>query len=163
MKTTAVQSLFLTLIVSLVSCTASKNNKIEGLVPYKPASQELHDTIVRLDSLLFQSYNTCDLDKYSAFFSDTDFEFYHDGGGLDTSKKNSIEGVRKNVCGKVTRELLKGSIEVSPVPGFGAIEIGMHRFHNNQEPGVFSKYARFVIVWKKEKDDWKITRVISLH
>lgn len=150
------------LIFIAAACSGTRTNKTDGVRPYKPASQELHDTIVRLDSLLFHAYNTCDLKTYASFFSE-DLEFYHDKGGLDTSKANSIEGVRKYVCGKVTRELLKGSIEVSPVPNHGAVQIGMHRFHNNQEPDAPSYYARFVIVWKREKDGWKVTRVISLH
>jgi hypothetical protein len=49
-----------------------------------------------------------------------------------TSKKDIINATKKNICGKVTRELVKGSIEVYPVKDFGAIEIGLHKFHNNQ-------------------------------
>ena len=130
---------------------------------YSPADPALQDTIARMDSILFQAYNTCDTVTYDALFSDNDFEFYHDKGGLSTDKKASVEAFKKNVCGKVTRELLQGSIEVSPVPNFGAVEIGKHRFHNKQEPNAESHYARFVIVWKRESNGWKITRVISLH
>jgi ketosteroid isomerase-like protein len=129
---------------------------------YKPKDQALQDTIVALDSVLFQAYNTCDTVKYASLFSD-DFEFYHDGGGLETNKQASVESYKKYVCGKVTRELLKGSLEVSPVPRYGAVVIGKHRFHNSQEPNAESKYSRFVIVWKREPDAWRITRVISLH
>jgi hypothetical protein len=146
--------------IAIAACTSSK--KIDGLIPYKPVSQELHDEIVRMDSILFHSYNTCDTVTYASIFSE-DLEFYHDGGGLEKNKQKSIDAYKKYVCGKVTRELLKGSIEVSPVPNYGAVEIGMHRFHNSQEPNAFSKYARFVIVWKKENSTWKVTRVISLH
>jgi Domain of unknown function (DUF4440) len=131
-------------------------------VPYKPQDKALYDTIVRLDSILFHAYNICDLATYTALFSE-DLEFYHDGGGLTTNKQESIEGYKKYVCGKVTRELLKGSIEVTPVPNHGAVEIGIHRFHNKQEPNAESHYARFVIIWKREKEKWVITRVISLH
>lgn len=147
-------------LTTVGACTSAR--KTEGLLPYKPASQELHDEIVRMDSLLFHSYNVCDSITYASLFSE-DLEFYHDRGGLQTSKQESVEAFKRNVCGKVTRELLKGSIEVSPVPNFGAVEIGMHRFHNTREPDAQSKYARFVIVWKKENSGWKVTRVISLH
>jgi hypothetical protein len=41
-------------------------------------------------------------------------EFYHDQGGLLTSKTKLIAALKNNICGKVTRELLKGSIEVIP-------------------------------------------------
>lgn len=157
---TIIISAFASLLIMTSACTSSK--KIDGLLPYKPASQQLHDEIVRMDSILFHAYNTCDTVTYSSIFSE-DLEFYHDQGGLETNKQKSVDSYKKYVCGKVTRELLKNSIEVSPVPNHGAVEIGMHRFHNSREPNAFSKYARFVIVWKKENSGWKVTRVISLH
>ena len=80
-----------------------------------------------------------------------------------TSKKEIVESTKKYVCGKVTRELVKGSIEVYPIKDYGAIEFGLHKFHNSQEPNNIPEPARFTIIWKKENDDWKITKVISLH
>ncbi len=131
----------------------------------KNATEDLTNTIIRLDSMLFYAYNNCQQEKYLAmyddFFSDS-LEFYHDSGGLLTSKAKATEGVKKNVCGKVQRELLKGSIEVSPVPGYGAVEIGQHRFYNIKENSR-SGYAKFVVIWKNDNGQWKVTRVISLH
>lgn len=146
--------------IVLFACSSPKPAFVPSAYPEGSAS--LYDTIVRMDSILFHAYNTCDIKTYSDLFSE-DLEFYHDKGGLQTSKAESVEAFKKNVCGKVTRELLPGSIEVSPVPNFGAIEIGVHRFHNSQEPNAPGHYARFVIVWKREKGGWVITRVISLH
>jgi hypothetical protein len=91
-----------------------------------------------------------------------DLEFYHDRGGVTTSKKALIEALKNNICGKVTRELLKGSIEVYPIPNYGAVEMGYHRFHNKSENST-SPFARFVNIWHHENGQWKITRVISLH
>ena len=146
--------------ISFFACAAPKPAFVAAAYP--PGAQSLYDTIVRMDSILFHSYNVCDTVTYTALFSE-DLEFYHDKGGLATNKALTIEAYKKNVCGKVTRELLPGSIEVSPVPNYGAVEIGVHRFHNSQEPNAQSHYARFVIVWKREKTSWVITRVISLH
>ncbi len=87
--------------------------------PYVPVSTELYDTIVHLDSLYFDTYNTCNLEKMSLLMSDN-IEFYHDKGGVSTSKSEILEGIKKNICGKVTRELVKGSIEVYPIHGYGA-------------------------------------------
>jgi hypothetical protein len=127
--------------------------------------RELSITITRLDSILFNAYNNCGDDKYlmqyDSFFSD-DHEFYHDGGGLTTSKRISTDGVKRNVCGKVKRELLKGSIEVSPVPGYGAVEMGSHRFYNIAQ-NTRSRYAKFILIWQYKNNEWKVTRVISLH
>jgi Domain of unknown function (DUF4440) len=146
--------------VILLACSTPKPAFIPSAYP--AGSKELYDTIAALDSALFHAYNNCELEKYAAFFSE-DLEFYHDKGGLDTNKASSVDGVRKYVCGKVTRHLLKGSIEVSPVPNYGAVEIGVHRFTNNQEPNAPGRYARFMIIWKREPKAWVVTRVISLH
>jgi len=54
-------------------------------------------------------------------------EFYHDEGGLMTSKKDLLAAIKENICGKVTRVLVQESVEVYPIPGFGAVEIGYHR------------------------------------
>ncbi len=121
----------------------------------------MYDTIVYLDSVLFEGYNTCKLDRFEKYFSEH-IEFYHDKGGLTTSKKELIESLKNNICGKVTRELIKGSIEVYPIPGYGAVQMGSHRFHNIRENST-SRIGKFVHTWHRENGVWKITRVISLH
>jgi hypothetical protein len=130
----------------------------------KPDDPELYRVILEQDSLFFNSYNTCKLHlkEYSDYYSDS-LEFYHDKGGFSASKKDVVEATKKNICGKVTRELIRGSVEVYPIPGFGAIEVGFHQFHNSEEPNATPHPGRFVLVWKKLKDRWIITRVISTH
>ena len=151
------------IIIFVYSCSSSKTSKISGLSPYVPESRLLHDTIAGLDSILFEAYNTCKLDIFGSLISN-DIEFYHDRGGLSTVKKDLVLSIQNNICGKVTRELLKGSIEVYPIPNYGAIEMGVHRFKNNQEkePGL-SKFSKFVHIWHRENGEWSISRVISLH
>jgi hypothetical protein len=122
----------------------------------------LYRTVITLDSLFFEAYNKCDMKAQTEFYSDS-IEFYHDKGGLTTSKQQILDATRKNICGKVTRELVKGSIEVSPIPGYGAVEIGMHMFHNNQEKDQVPHPSKFVIIWRNKNGRWSITRVISLH
>ena len=152
-----------TIIIFVSACSTVKNNKSALTQIYKPESKELYDTIVYIDSVLFEGYNTCKLDRFEKYFSDS-IEFYHDKGGLTTSKKELIASLKKNICGKVTRELIKGSIEVYPIPGYRAIQMGSHRFHNNQEPpGTPSRIGKFVHTWQYKNGEWKITRVISLH
>ena len=153
------------LVTLLMGCSTSKNTNYQLTKNYKPDDQQLYDSIVKLDSVFFGAYNTCNenLEKYAAFFSNN-IEFYHDNGGLMTSKQDIITATQKNICGKVTRELVKGSVEVYPIKDFGAIEIGLHKFHNNQEPkGTLSKVGRFLIVWENKNNEWKIKRVVSLH
>ena len=121
----------------------------------------LYYTIARLDSTLFVAYNNCNIEIYASLFSE-DLEFYHDKAGLSTSKKEMVDAVKNNICGKVRREIVPGTMEVFPIPGFGAIEMGKHLFHNLLEKSV-SQPGNFIMVWKHENNSWKITRVISLH
>jgi hypothetical protein len=123
---------------------------------------DLYKTVVKLDSTFFHAYNTCDLGKQRSFYSDS-IEFFHDRSGLETSKEKILAATERNICGKVTRELVAGSIEVSPLPGYGAVELGMHMFHNKQEPNATPHQSRFVIIWKNTNGNWTITKVISLH
>ena len=132
------------------------------LPPYQPASLELHREIVRMDSLLFDAYNHCRLDVIEQIFSE-DIEFFHDQGGLSTSRKDLVQAIRNNICGKVQRELIAGTIEVYPIAGYGAVQMGWHQFHNNQEPSARPHPSKFVTIWKKDGNQWLITRVISLH
>jgi Domain of unknown function (DUF4440) len=152
------------LCITAVSCAAQKM-AAEKLPPYKPGNPELYNTIVKLDSTFFAAYNTCNinLEQYAAFYSDS-IEFYHDQGGLSSSKQEIVEGTKKNICGKVTRELVTGSMEVYPIIGFGAVEFGFHKFYNNQEPaGTVPKPGRFMILWENKNNEWKIKKVVSLH
>lgn len=125
-------------------------------------SDDLFRKVAALDSIFFKAYNECDIPKQESIYSDS-IEFYHDKGGLSTSKHDLIEATKKNICGKVTRELVKGSLEISPIPGYGAVEVGLHMFHNKLEPDAIPKPSRFIIIWKNNNDKWTITRVISLH
>src|SRR4029079_2774329 len=110
---------------------------------YSSAQDDLYKTVVKLDSTFFHAYNTCDLATQERFYSDQ-IEFFHDKTGLETSKKKILDATKQNICGKVTRELVNGSIEVSPLPGYGAVEIGSHMFHNNQEPNAKPHPSKFI-------------------
>ena len=127
----------------------------------KTAPEELFRTVEALDGALFDSYNRCDLAKFGTFFVD-DVEFYHDQGGVTLGRQKLTESVKENICGKVRRELVPGSLEVYPMRGYGAVEMGVHRFRNpkadENEPG---GEAKFIHLWQKKDGEWKITRVIS--
>ena len=129
---------------------------------YVPQSKELYNVIAHMDSVYFNAYNSCDMEAQARIYADS-IEFYHDKGGLTTSKQALLDAIKKNICGKVTRELVPGSIEVYPIAGFGAVEIGLHIFINHAEGDSRSKPDKFIVVWKRKGDQWQITRVISLH
>jgi len=152
---------FLSLFIIFTSCQKQEETSEKSFV-YQPVDQKLHDEIVAMDDAFFTAYNTCDLETAASLISE-DIEFFHDMGGLNTSKVQLMNAQKENICGKVTRELIEGSIEVSPIPGYGAVQIGLHQFHNKLEPDAMPKPSRFVTIWGKENDKWIIKRVISLH
>jgi hypothetical protein len=164
MKTNTHFITLLIICIGLLTACSAKKNTYQLTKNYKPDDATLYKTIVALDSAFFHTYNTCEtnLETYAAFY-DENIEFYHDNGGFINSKKALVEGTKNNICGKVTRELVKGSIEVYPIKDFGAIEMGLHKFHNKEEPNSVPRVGRFTIIWKKTNSDWKIVKVISLH
>ncbi len=123
---------------------------------------ELYKTIKALDNEYFTAYNTCDMKTQEMLLAE-DLEFYHDQGGLSTSKETVLESIEKNICGKVTRELLKDSFEVYEIKGFGAVAMGLHKFYNNQEPDAISKPSKFIGIWTQNNGQWQMKRIISLH
>jgi len=157
-------SLLLLLVWSItwMSCSTTKKNQL--VYHYTIDDKALYDTISALDSIFFYAYNTCDqnLALHASFYADS-LEFYHDKGGMMNSKTAVVEGIRKNVCGKVRRELVAGSLEVYPIPGYGAIEMGLHCFINSAEPDVKPHASRFTIIWQRTPAGWRIRKVISLH
>lgn len=123
--------------------------------------QELTRAVTELDTQLFEAYNTCDLTKLGSLVAD-DLEFYHDKTGLATGKKVFLEAIKNNICGKVTRKLVDGSLEVHSLHGYGAVEIGVHRFYHpwTQDHGEVGE-AKFIHLWRYKDGAWKLTRVIS--
>jgi ketosteroid isomerase-like protein len=126
-----------------------------------PTSQELYNEIATMDTQLFEAFNAKDLSKFKPLFTE-DLEWYQDNGGLlsyDTVFAN-FEKMFQNE-NKLTRTLVKGSLEVHPIKDFGAIEVAQHQFRHmengKEEVGTF----KFVAIWKKIGNQWKISRMIS--
>ena len=125
------------------------------------ASDTLFKTIQSLDTRLFDAYNHCDLETFSSLIAE-DVEFYHDKTGLALGRPALLEGIKNNICGKVTRELVPGTLEVYPIANYGAVEIGVHRFHHpGHEDSASIGEAKFIHLWQNKDGGWKITRVIS--
>jgi len=122
------------------------------------SQEELTRAITALDKQLFDAYNTCNIEKLGTLVTD-DLEFYHDKTGLAVGKQPFLDAIKKNICGKVTRELIQGSLEVYPLHGYGAVEIGLHRFRHPGDSDVGE--AKFVQLWQYKDGAWKISRVIS--
>lgn len=124
------------------------------------SQEELDKAVASLDAALFDSYNRCDLEKFSTFFAD-DLEFYHDQDGVILGKEKLTEGIKNNICGgDVRRELVPGTLEAHLMKGYGAVEIGVHRFYHPKSSSPTGE-GRFVNLWQYKDGAWKITRVIS--
>ena len=125
------------------------------------SQEELDKAITALDNALFDAYNKCDLEKFASLLAE-DVEFYHDQGGVTLGKVALTDSVKKNICGKVTRELVPGSLQVFYMKGYGAIEMGVHRFHHpGHEDTEAVGEARFVHLWQYKDGVWRVTRVLS--
>ena len=123
------------------------------------SQEELTKAITTLDKELFDAYNNCDLAKLGTLVVD-DLEFYHDKTGLAVGKQVFLDAIKNNICGKVTRQLVAGSLEVYPLHGYGAVEIGTHRFYHPGMEGPAGE-AKFVTLWQYKDGAWKVSRVIS--
>jgi hypothetical protein len=125
------------------------------------SSEDLFKTISSMDSIVFQAFNTQNMPKFKSLFTD-DLEWYQDNGGL-IPYDIVFETFDKNFHNesKLTREIVKGSLEVHPIKDYGAIEIGVHKFRHLENGKEIVGTFKFVMIWKKTSEGWKISRVIS--
>lgn len=151
-------------IVALPSLALSQEaNKRATPIQTTSGSRELYREIAQLDGILFDAFNSQNLDKMKTLFA-PDLEFYQDNEGLASYSQTmkDFEGMFKQQ-NKIRRELIKDSLEVYPIKNYGAIEIGVHRFcheeKGKEECGIF----KFVHIWQKIKGKWKVRRVISYN
>jgi len=152
---TKINSTFIILAIFFISIGQAQEKKVA------PTSTELYDEIEQMDSILFDAFNNRDMPAFKALFS-KDLEWFQDNGGLlsyETVFKNFDTMFHKDY--KLTRTLVKGSLEVHPVKDYGAIEIGTHQFRHiengKEEIGTF----KFLMIWQKKDGQWKISRVVS--
>lgn len=147
--------LIVSLFVGLINVSFSQEKKVA------PTSKALYQEIAKMDSVMFDAFNRQDFKNFKALFTE-DLEWFQDNDGLvpyETVFKNFENTFKKDY--KLTRELVKGSLEVHPIKNYGAIEIGEHQFkhieNGKEEIGTF----KFVMIWKNDNNQWKISRVIS--
>lgn len=123
---------------------------------------ELFTIIYKLDSACFRAFNEKNLEAFKNFFDST-LEFYHDHTGLTDYKQNmNIFQQNFSKGGDLTRTLIKETMEVYPIPGFGAVQIAQHRFCHTENGKPDCGTFKFIHVWRKTEDGWKISRIISV-
>lgn len=136
---------------------------LSGTVALGAPAGTLRDQILSADRQLFAAYNTCNIVQFSRSLA-PDLEFFHDTTGL-TGHEWNVNALKKR-CAESTkyhRTLDEPSVQIFPVPGYGALELGTHRFYERRADGSEKLDATpsFANVWKKTSDGWKLTRVLS--
>ena len=148
-------------LAGLAAAQAKIDDKILALDEIKDQAG-LDRTIAALDAKLFDAYNHCDLKTFGDLVAD-DVEFYHDQGGVTRGREKLVESVKNNICtGDTQRVLVPGTLKVYYMKGYGAIEMGMHRFvHPKTEATNGTGEASFVHLWQYKDGAWKVARVLS--
>src|SRR6185295_5864202 len=88
----------------------------------------LYKEIAHMDSVVFNALNSRDVETFKSLFS-ADLEFFHDKSGL-TNYDHTVEFLKTTAKNndQLRRDLVPGSLEVYPIPGYGAMQIGAHTF-----------------------------------
>lgn len=139
------------LIAGALNLKAQKNS----------SNDVLFQEIYRMDSLFFGAFNNRDLKTIGNIFSE-DLEFYHDKTGLtDYAMNMKMMGDIFNNKNAPHRTLLKETMEVYPVPGFGAMQYAKHRFCHEENGQMDCSDFKFLHIWQKKDGQWKLARIVS--
>ncbi len=136
-----------------------------------PTGAELTRAVAAADGDLFALFFLgCDPPRLTTMVT-PDLEFYHDKSGVvATSGAAFVADYTKNCearkapdAWRSRRELAVEMLKVDPVPGYGAIESGEHRFYERKGDGPerLAGFAVFTMLWKLEAGSWKLARVLS--
>ncbi len=140
--------------------------------PSLPEGAALREEVRLADDRFFTLYfdARCHPQEVRAMLAD-DFEMYHDKGGVVASNADQFMADYARGCAarsgsdvwRSRRELVAESLLVDPVPGFGAIEDGEHRFYERRGDGPerLAGLAHFTQLWVKDQGGWKLKRVFS--
>jgi hypothetical protein len=139
---------------------------------YAQTQKELADTILHLDSMFWDAYNSCDTASFKNFFTE-DVEFYHDKGGPSLGIGALTESMKKNLCGnddfRLRRKAVEGTVKIYPLKKgdeiYGAIISGEHQFFINQKgtPEYLDGQAIFTHLWLLKNGKWKMARILSYN
>lgn len=141
------------------------------LTPGPVASQEVFDALLEKDGQLFDAvFTACDADALVALVTD-DFEFFHDKGGQTANSGAEFVASIRAMCERrktgedfiARRELERDSLSVHLLGGYGAMQMGTHRFYAivPGKPDRLTEVGKFIDVWQQVDGAWKLARVIS--
>lgn len=143
----------------LVACLAlAESARGQTVAPGIPDA-DLPALIARLDQRHFDAFNHCDMGALRALYA-PDVEFFHDLNGRVMNREQFLDAVRKNICGKVQRRALEGTMEVYPMAKVGALQMGRHCFFKVGETDCVQQ-GRYTILWRFDGSAWQIAKVFS--
>ena len=136
-----------------------------------PEAALLRASIEQRDAELFELFFVgCDPARLRMMLAD-DLEFYHDKDGFVFKSGDAMVAAYAKTCAerakpdawRSRRELVRSTLLVDPVPGYGAMEAGDHLFFERKGDGPerLVGHARFTQVWKWQGDRWVLSRVLS--
>jgi ketosteroid isomerase-like protein len=146
---------------AFTACATTQPQAHETPKAQSAEARRLYDEIAQMDARMFEAFNAHDIDRLMALFSEQ-VEFFHDTGGL-AGYNDLRAGFTSNFLKNngLRRDLVPGSLEVYPISGYGAIEVGAHRFCHQENGRDDCGTFKFVQVWQQKQGEWKVTRVIS--
>lgn len=128
-------------------------------------TQALEVAVLAADGRLSQAINGRDLAGLADLFSPR-LTFFHDKGGVADQAANLAQ-FRQNFARtdrRTTRALIPESVQIHPVPGLGAMQIGRHRFCNvsTDAQAPQCQDLGFSHVWERGADGaWRLLTVLS--
>lgn len=139
--------------------------------PALPQGAALTEAIRERDAALFALvFTACAPERLRAMVT-PDFEMYHDRDGVVATNADAFVRDYAASCAvarapdawRSRRELVASTLNVHPVPGYGAIEDGEHVFFERRGDGPerLVGRARFTQLWKLTPDGWRLARVFS--
>jgi ketosteroid isomerase-like protein len=114
--------------------------------------------IVHQDDAFTRAYNDCATTRLRTMFT-VSAEVVVGEQGVTQQIGKVIDQIRRHHCGRLRREVDRASVEVYPLPGYGALQFGSERYC----PGAGacdSVPSRYLVVWRRFEDGWKIARLI---
>ena len=140
--------------------------KLTAQTNTQPTPAEAVKMIAYHDSIFWQAYNVCDVEKMSTYFTN-DMEFYHDKGGPTFTLAKFKESMKTGLCGNpnwhLRREAVTGTVQAFPLHNYGGLISGEHIFYVKEagKPEYLDGYGKFTQLWQFKDGQWKMSRILS--